>query len=97
VRSFSRVHNITLAVSASKLTQIIVRFISNNVPNAQIPPYCRVELMTGKQVKRVDLKGISEEIGLSYNTAKKGQSKNGSKKRWLIGDFIWEVWLEEIR
>lgn len=56
-----------------------------------------VELMTGKQVMRSDLKGLCDEIGLSYNTAKKGQVKDGGKKRWLLGDFIWEVWLESIK
>lgn len=57
-----------------------------------------VELMSGKRVMRSDLKGLCEEIGLSYNTAKKGQSRAvGDKKRWLLGDFIWEVWLEEIK
>jgi len=56
-----------------------------------------VELMSGKRVLRSDLKGICEEIGLSYNTAKKGQSRGGDKRRWLIGDSIWEVWLETVK
>jgi hypothetical protein len=56
-----------------------------------------VELVSGKEVMRRNLKGLCGEIGLSYNTAKKGQGRDGVKKRWLVGEEVWDVWLAEVK
>lgn len=42
------------------------------------------------------LKGLADEIGFPYRTAKSKQPEGVDQKRlWVVGDDAYEVWFEE--
>lgn len=50
----------------------------------------------GNEVMKKTLKGLCEEIGLSYSTAKSRQDKDGKKTTWVVKNLAYEVMRIEI-
>lgn len=62
-----------------------------------------VKIWVGKKLnggggieKRGTLKSLCEVIGVSYNTAKVKQDKDGGVTLWPVDGVAWEVWVERI-
>jgi hypothetical protein len=47
--------------------------------------------------RRGSLKSICELIGVSYNSAKVKQAKDGGITLWVSGNNAWEVWSEVVK
>lgn len=51
----------------------------------------------GNQVKRKTLKGLADEIGFPYSTAKTKKPEDERERRlWSIDGKAFEVWFEEV-
>ena len=43
------------------------------------------------------LKGMCEDLGVSYNTAKVKQDKGGGITIWVVGESVFEIWKESVK
>lgn len=50
----------------------------------------------GKEVMKKTLRGLCEDLKLSYSTAKSRQDKTGGATVWIIGKYAYEISRTEI-